>query len=350
MTSDSTLSPDAIPPAALAVRLATSYQASQALIVAAKLGIPDLLGAGALGSEEIARATETNPDSMHRFLRALAAFGLVKDIGSRKFELAQVGHALRSDVPNSVRPIVLLFGDEHFWQSFSCLQECLKTGKNAFHLLFGNENNFEYYEKNPELASIFDAGMSALSARTGPALTKAYDFSEVRRIVDVGGGHGKVIAAILRAYPRLKGTVFDLPNVVEGASPLLASEGVSDRCDVVAGNMFDAVPAGGDAYLLSHIIHDWDDIRAAKVLQACREAIPANGKVLILDRVMPEVVEPHSIAEANHLLDLTMMLRTPGGRERTANQFQALLSTAGLRLRRILPTEGPDSVVEAVCG
>jgi SAM-dependent methyltransferase len=335
------------PPSAVAARLAMAYMASQAVHAAVKLGVADVLSKGALTFGEIAQATQAQPDRMHRLLRALTAFGVVKDLGSGRFELTQVGDCLRSGSPASVRPLVLLLGSDNFWHAFSSLDTCVKTGQNAYQILHGLESSFAYYEKHPEAGRVFDDAMSANSALVGASAAKAYDFSDVGRVVDVGGGHGKVLASILKAHPTLRGTLFDLPRVVEGASAFLAKEGVADRCEAVGGDMFASVPAGGDIYLLSHVIHDWDDHHSAKVLQVCRRAMEPSAKLLILDRVMPEHIEPNPMVQANVLLDLRMMVGTVGGRERTAEEFKSILCAADLQLTRVIPTPAPVSIVEA---
>jgi hypothetical protein len=335
------------PASAIATRLAMGYIASQAMIVATKLGIADLLSKGALTSGEIARSTETQPGTIHRLLRALAAFDIVRDLGSGRFELTPVGDCLRVDSPNSVRPLVLLFGSESFWQTFASLDACIKTGQNAYQILHGLESSFAYYEKHPDVARVFDDAMSAGSALIGATAARTYDFSGIGRVVDVGGGHGKVLASILKANPNLRGTLFDLPRVAEGASALLAKEGVADRCESVGGDMFASVPAGGDVYLLSHVIHDWDDAHAVKVLQVCRRAMAPMAKLLILDRVMPERIDPNPIVQGNVMLDLRMLVGTVGGRERTTEEFKSLLNAADLRLTRVIPTPAPVSIVEA---
>ena len=336
-----------VPPAAVAMGLATAYQASQAVVVAATLGISDFLAKGAMSSSEIALKTATHPDRMHRLLRVLAAFGVVNDIGSERFELTPVGDCLRADAPNSVRPLVLMYGGGPFWQTVVSLADCVRTGRNGFELLYGLDGCFAYLEKHPDPARIFDDAMSGRSSITGPAAAEAYDFTGVGHIIDVAGGHGQMLAWILKAHPHLRGTLFDLPRVVENAASLLAREGISDRCDIVGGDMFAAVPAGGDLYLLSRVIHDWDDARAITLLQACRRAMAPTSKLLILDRVMPDQIAAGPSAQSNVLLDLSMMLWTTGGRERTSAEFEALLSAAELRLHRIIPMPIPDSLVEA---
>jgi hypothetical protein len=325
-----------------------AYMASQAVHAATKLGVADVLSKGALTFDEIARATQSQPDKIHRLLRALAAFDVVKDLGSGRFELTQAGDCLRADSPTSVRPLVLLLGSESFYGAFASLDACVKTGENAYQILHGLESSFVYYERHPNAGRIFDDAMSANSALVGATAAKAYDFSGVGRVVDVGGGHGKVLASILKAHLNLRGVLFDLPRVIEGASAFLAREGVADRCEAVGGDMFKSVPAGGDVYVLSHVIHDWDDEHSTKVLQVCRRGMAPSAKLLILDRVMPERVEADTMAQGNVLLDLRMMVGTVGGRERTAEEFKALLRTAHLQLARVIPTPAPVSVIEAI--
>jgi hypothetical protein len=337
-----------LPPSAVAIGLATAYQASQALIVAVKLGIPDLLGKGGKCSAEIAKETGSQPDMMQRLLRALAAFDVVRDLGAGQFELTPIGDCLRADSANSVRPLVLMFGSETFWQTGASLLECVSTGKNAFQLLHGMEAIFAYLETHPDLARIFDDAMTGRSAITAQAAAEASDFGAVRRIIDVAGGHGRMLASILKAHPHLRGILFDLPRTVERASSLLLTEGVADRCEVVGGDMFASVPAGGDLYLLSRVIHDWGDPRATEILGCCRRAMGPKARLLILDRVMPERIEAGPTVQSHALLDLTMMMCTGGGRERTAAELEAIVSAAGLRLERVIPMRIPDSLIEAV--
>ena len=335
------------PPSAVAMRLATAYIASQAVNVATKFGIPDILGHAAMTAVEIAQATGAQAHMMRRLLRALAAFDVVKDLGTGKFQLTPVGQCLRSDASNSVRPLVAMFGSESFWKTFASLTDCIKTGRNAYQILYDLDCSFAYYEKHPDIAQIFDDAMSTVSAFTGPATAEAYDFARVKHIIDIGGGHGRFIASVLKAHPHLRGTLFDLPRVVEGAPTLLAKEGVADRCEVVGGDMFNSVPTGGDIYLLCQVIHDWDYEHARKILHACRLAMAPAAKLVILDRVMPERIEPNPLVQANVLLDLRMLVGTCGGLERTADEFAALLRAAAFRLERIIPSRMPASLVEA---
>jgi hypothetical protein len=334
-----------LPPQAIAIQLARAFQVSRAVHVAAKMGVPDVLGSGAKTFSEIAETTGTEADRMRRLLRMLASVDVVRDLGEGRFELTPVGDCLRVDAPRSVRAVALL-NSEVFWPAVDSLADCIRTGKNAFQIQHGLDGAFAYLAQHPELAAVFDNAMSAFSTLTGPALAMGYDFANVGRVVDVGGGHGKVLASILKAHPHLRGTLLDMPSVVEGAPALLAREGVADRCEVVGGDMFTAVPAGGNVYLLSHVIHDWEDAPATQVLQACRRAMAPEARLVIVDQVLPERVEPNSAAASGLLLDLTMMVML-AGRERTASEFRALLAAAGLRLERVIPMQIADSLVEA---
>jgi orsellinic acid C2-O-methyltransferase len=334
------------PSQAIAIQLVRACQLSRAVQVAAKLGVPDVLGSGARTFAEVAQVTRTEADRMRRLLRLLASIDVVRDLGEGRFELTAVGDCLRADVPHSVRAIALL-NSEGFWPAFGSLADCIRTGKNAYQIQHGLDGAFSYMAQNPELAAIFDDAMSAYSTFTGPAVAQSYDFSNVRRVVDVGGGHGKVLATILKAHPHLFGTLLDMPSVVEGAPPLLAREDVADRCEVVGGDMFASVPAGGDVYLLSHIIHDWEDEPATRILRACRRAMAPEARLIIADRVLPERVEADPVAAGDLLLDLGMMVML-AGRERTESEFEALLATAGLRLQRVISLPIPDHIIEAV--
>jgi SAM-dependent methyltransferase len=311
---------------------------------AARLGVADALGGDAKTYEEVARETGTHPDRMRRFLRALASLDVVRDLGEGRFELTPVGHCLRADVPGSLRPFLLMA--DSMWGELRHLPDCLRTGKNGFELGYG-QAPFSVISQDPERAAIFNDAMSTLSVATGAAVAKAYDFADARRIVDVAGGHGKVLASILAAHPHLTGTLFDMPSVVAGAGALLAREGVADRCEVVGGDMFASVPQGGDIYLLSHIVHDWEDAPARQILQSCRRVMRPEARLLVVDLVLPERVKPDPRVAGDMLFDLMMMVAM-GGRERTAGELEALLGSAGLQLQRVLPLPIPDKLAEAV--
>lgn len=332
--------------AAAAIRLALAYQLSHALYVATRLGIWDLLATGVSTVPEIAGRAGAHPGSMQRLLRALAAFDLVRDAGSDRFQLTRAGQCLTANSPCSVRPLILMYGSEHARQMFGHLEDCIVTGRSAYEIAFGLESGFRYLQGRPDLAQVFNEGMSAASKFTGAAIAETYDFAGIRHVVDVGGGHGEVLATILGAHPHMCGTILELPSVIEGARGTLAREGLADRCTLVAGDMFTGVPEG-DLHLLVHIVHNWDDEAALTVLRSCRRAMREGGRLLILDRVMPERIEPSEAVLGNALMDLMMLVRTPGGRERTAAGFGALLAGAGLQLRRILPLDISEALIEA---
>jgi SAM-dependent methyltransferase len=347
MAIDDTPRTRPLSPPAMAAWLTMAYRGSQAVIAATRLSVPDALGQGPRTSAEVAQATATRADTMHRLLRALAAFGVVRDLGDGRFELTPVGDCLRADVPDSVRPMALMYGSDSSWEACGQLAECVRTGQTAYRIVHGVDNLFPYLDNHPEQARIFDAGQSASAALVGAVAAQAYDFSGIDRIVDVGGGRGTVLASILRAYPSVRGTLIDLPRVAQAAADHFAKAGLSDRAEAVGGDMFEGVPTGGDLYLLSHVIHDWGDEDSIRILQSCHRAMPAGAKLVILDRVMPERIEPGLEVQIKVVQDITMMIAHGAARERTAREFETLLQAAGLRLLRIVPTAAPVSIVEA---
>jgi hypothetical protein len=334
-------------PAATVLRIATGYQASQMLFVATKLGIADLLASGAKTSKELARATDTDTGALYRLLRALTAYGVVSESEPGLFSATPLSECLRSDAPMSLRPLVVLYDDENFWLTARAYGECVRTGETAFKRLFGVETSFDYYPDHPELGRRFDDAMTVLSGMTSAAVVKALDSAGAKVLVDVAGGHGRLMAALLKANPKVRGILFDLPRVVEGASSLLEKQGVAERCETIGGDIFESIPRGGDIYMLSRIIHDWDDEHAKSILQNCAAAMGKQSKLVIVDIVLPDTIEPSPGVQSQVLLDLNMLART-GGRERTASEFRALLESAGLWLDRVTPTGTAVSLVEAV--
>jgi O-methyltransferase domain/Dimerisation domain len=322
-------------------RLVNGYQVTQAIHVAATLGIADLLGDGARSSDELAAATETHARSLHRVLRALAAVGVLHEDGEGRFSLTEIGACLRSDAPEPVGGWAVYVGTPAHFQAWGALLHTVRTGENAFASVHG-VGVWEYRVAHPEDGAIFDRAMSDTSRRANAHLLEAYDFGRFGRLVDVGGGHGALLAAVLAAHPALRGVLFDQPQVVAGAPAVLEAAGVSDRCEVVGGSFFDAVPPGGDAYLLKAIVHDWEDPEAIEILRGCRAAVADDGAVLVVER---ELGPPNSEPDAK-LSDLNMMVG-PGGRERTRDEFAALLSAAGFELQRVVPTAIGLSVFEA---
>jgi hypothetical protein len=241
-----------------------------------------------------------------------------------------------------------MYGYDEYWRCWGELEHCVRTGETAAAHLFGPGDAFARYAADPALSAAMNAGLTALSTTVARAIVAAYDFSGAERLVDVGGGQGQLLAAILRVNPALRGTLFDRPNVVAAAPRVLAEAGVADRCEVVGGDFFDGVPPGADLYLLSRVLNSFDEDRAVAVLRACRAALTRPGaRLLLAERLLPERVGPGPAAQENMLADLNMLVRT-GGRNHSVGEFQAMLAEAGMRLDRVVPTDGPVSLVEAV--
>jgi SAM-dependent methyltransferase len=320
--------------------MATGYWLSRCLYVAAKLGLADALAAGELSVETLAQKVGANPDALYRVLRALASVGVFSETENRSFRLTPLATYLQKDVPGSVRSLTIMMGEEHY-HAWGNLLHSVKTGGCAFDAVYGMPI-FEYYHQNPEPAVIFNEAMGNFSTAEIQAVLEVYDFSSFSTIVDAGGGYGSFIRKILQRYPRTRGIVFDAPDVIGGAVELLAAAGLGDRSSCVGGNFFESVPAGGDAYLLKHIVHDWSDADSLKILQNCRRAIEPNGKLLLVEQVVPPGNDP----SMSKLLDINMLAVCSGGRERTEAQYEELLQKAGFRLERVVPTPSEVSVIE----
>lgn len=318
----------------------TAYWISQAIYAAAKFGIADHLKDGPRNVEELAAATSTNPDALYRLLRALASKGIFAEGKPRQFSLTPLAETLRSDVPGSKRALALMSGDEQF-RAWAEIEYSIQTGKIAFEKVFGKPV-FDYLGANPDKARIFDAAMVGIHGRESDAVFDAYDFSGIGVVADIGGGNGSQITGLLQRHTAMKGILFDLPHVIERARDRIKSAGLSDRCEPVAGNFFEAVPPGADAYMMRHIIHDWDDEKSLTILRNCHQAMPADGKLLVVESVIPPGNEPFG----GKFLDLVMLL-IPGGKERTEDEYRALFAKAGFDLKRVIPTATEVSVLEA---
>ena len=332
----------AMPPEAFLTQLAFGAMMTQALYVAARLGVADLLAAKPQTVSDLAAATKTHERSLYRLLRSLASAGIFEEIEPKVFAHTPYSEPLRSDAPNSMRNGVIFMGEEWHWRAWGDMLYSVQTGKPAWGHVHGAEV-FDYLSENPRQAEIFNNAMTDMSVVTAPVVVEAYDFSGIKTLTDIAGGHGYLLAQVLRANPNMKGILFDVPPVIAGAGELLEKEGVSERVEKVSGDFFAAVPTNADAYMMKHIIHDWDDERATKILQNIQQAMSPDGKVLIVEVVVPEGNEPHY----SKLLDLEMLV-SPGGIERTAREYSELLAAAGLRLTRIIPTKSPFSIIEGV--
>ncbi|MGD0946468.1 MAG: methyltransferase [Candidatus Binatia bacterium] len=320
-------------------RLIDGYRISQAIHVAAVLGVADHMAAGPRASDEIAAAVGAHPQSLYRLLRALAAVGVFREHEHRRFSLTAMGECLRSDAEQSMRPSATYLGQAYRWQTWGQLLHSVKTGENAFRALHGVDP-WTYRERHPEQSAIFNAAMTANSRFVDGALVEAYDFSRFGRIADIGGGQGPLLAAILAANPQARGVLFDLPNVIATAAPVLEAAGVGNRCEVVGGSMFESVPEGCAAYLMKFVLHDWDDADCVRILQNCRRAMQSDARLFVIERLVGAPNEGPAVK----LSDLNMLLVT-GGQERTREEFAALFRAGGFRLADILSASDAMSVI-----
>jgi len=323
-----------MPPAVVLNQMLTASWLAQAISVSAELGVADRLAAGPLTPADLAKLTGSNAGALYRTLRALASAGIFRQNENGQFEQTPLSECLRSDAPGSMRAWARACGAKWFWDMLGELNSCVRRGeKSSF-------NTWEYFEQNREDGEVFNQAMTSFSAsEIGPILAN-YDFSGIRKLLDLAGGHGSLLAAVLEANPGMEGVLFDAPSVIEGARPLIQASKVAGRCELMAGDFFASVPSGADAIMMKHILHDWDDENSLKILRACHAALPDGGKLLVIDAVIPAGNEP----SVGKQLDLVMFLI--GGRERTDAEFRALFDAAGFELTRIVATPSPVSVVE----
>jgi O-methyltransferase domain len=338
---------DAVPASKNPFELVANHGVAQVVHVAAQLGLADLLADGPRRIEELAAATNAHTPSLARLLRMLAALGIVAEESDGRISLTPYGAPLRRGVPGSVRDRVLFFAGDWYWRSWGELLYSVRTGEPAFDHVFGM-SNFAYWEHNPEAGAVHDANFSEMARDVAPTLAAAYDYSRFGTIADIGGSEGPLLAAILRRNLGVHGILFDLPHVVTGAPAVLAAAGVAERCTVVGGDFFTAVPAGADAYLLKYIIHDWDDERALAILRQCRAAMNTGATLLLIEQLLPDRFESGAAAIPTAQVNLHMLLLTPGGRERTVGEFRGLLDTAGFALQQVIPTGTPFFIFEAL--
>lgn len=331
----------AVPANVALFELAQGAWLTQALYVATKLGIADALRDGPRSAEDVASQVGADPGATYRVMRALASNGVFKLRGGR-FRLTRVGQALRSDYHGSIAPMLAMVGSPEHWEHWSSLVHSVQTGGTAVERLRGAPI-FTYLETNPGYAAIFNDAMTGVSAMAIEMAVPRYDFTDRKLIVDVGGGHGALLAAVLARAPQARGVLFDLPSVLDGAGARFEDAGVAQRCTLQGGSFFEAVPDGADLYLMKTVIHDWDDDKSLTILRNVRTAIAADGKLLLMELVLPEGAPPHP----GMLLDLEMLVHA-GGLERTANEYRSLLSRAGFRLTRVIRSAGPMSIVEAL--
>jgi hypothetical protein len=329
--------------AAAVLRMIWGIHISRAVYVAAELGIADSMAGGPMTAAQLAQATQTHEPSLYRVLRLLASLGLLTEHDNRSFSLTLLGERLRTDVPASMRSWAMLVESLGGVRAFEPIIETVKTGKPGVDIAYGM-NIFEFIAQHRELAQGFHAAMSERTAAFAPSVATGYDFSGMRTVADIGGGKGTLLAAILRAHGHLRGVLLERPAPATEARDVLRGAGVADRCEIITGDFFAGVPEGADGYILANVLHDWDDVRAVRILGNCRQAMGAGGRALIVERLIPD--DP---ADAVPVLlsDLNMLVFT-GGQERTNAEYGELLTAAGLDLGRVQPVASPYGVIEGL--
>ncbi len=331
------------PPEAQLLQIATGFFASQAIYVAAKLKISDILADGPKSVADLAKDTETDEHSLYRCLRSIASIGVFEELADRTFANTAVSEALRSDHPHSARDMTIWMLEEPHWRVYGELLYSVQTGKTAWDKVYGEPVFASLFGSQKELGTIFNRAMTSFSQQTIPAILAAYDFADAGTIADIAGGYGHLLGAVLGKYPDAKGILFEVQPVLEGAPAMMDSHGVADRVEMIAGDFTEAVPVRADIYMLKHIMHDWYDDKNQAILGHIRSEMPDDARVLIIDAVVPPPGVPHF----SKFLDLEMLM-LPGGMERTEDEFRSLLESSGFKMMRVIPTHSPVSIVEAV--
>ncbi len=304
------------------------YRENQLIYAAAALNISDYLKKGGRTLDELAELTQTNRDFLFRFIRACVSIGLYSEKSNRYF-LNKAGNMLVSGITNTLRPIAMMRGDETNWKPWGELLYALKTGKNSFTKVFGTDL-FDYFSKNPDSGKNFNKSMSAFTSWETPAILRKYNFSAFRNIIDIGGGNGGFLMKIIEKNSYANGMVYDIKEVKKEAEDNLSTSGMNGRISFISGNMFDSIPEGGDCYIIKRVLHDWDDENVLKILKICRKAVKPESKLLIIEYI---------ISKNNHLgilNDIQMMVTFPGGRERTIQEFNSLVSKAGFKIGKTI--------------
>jgi O-methyltransferase len=324
-----------------ALRLIGAYRISRFMGILADLGLPDRIAAEQQSADSLATACGVHAPSLRRLLRLLVAAEVLEQDERGRFRLTPIGEELKAD---RLGPLARYFGAPFHWEAWARADHSIRTGDCAFDFVYGM-HDWDYFAKNPDAGALFDAAMSANTSGLAKAVVNACDFSRFAVVADVDGGDGTLLAEILRACPRVRGILFDLPTVIERARPRMAERGVTDRCEPVAGSFLESVPRGADAYAMKAILHDWEDVIAAKIVANVRQAADAGSVLLVVERVLPERVGPGDLEAL--LADVLMMVGT-GGLERTEAEYGRLFSSGGYQLERVVPTGTAVSVLEAV--
>jgi hypothetical protein len=335
------------PPGLALYRIGIGHYFSRALALAAKIGVADFLKDGPRGYADLAQETRTHAPSLNRVMRLLASVGVFEEGEGGTFALTPLGELLRTGVPGSMRSSVQLFAGVGIQDSWKELEYCVQTGEPAFRRNSPDADAFSFIRNDPEAARIFDEAMAAFAPLTAAAIAAAYDFSSFGKLVDLGGGNGSLLVGILKANPNLRGVVFDLPHAAEKACAKIAEAGVQSRCEAVGGDFFKEVPAGADAYIIKHVIHDWNDDRATAILHNVHRAMPPHGKLLIAEGVYPPRIDQSDSGRGAAANDVNMLVCT-GGRQRSEAEFRALYAAAGFRITKIVPTPARLSLIEGV--
>lgn len=328
--------------------LIAGYWVSRLIYVAARLGIADLLSSGPRTADDMAAATGTKAWALYRILRTLSSYGVFEEVKGKRFKLTPLGNTLRTDVPASMHGFALMLVEKHVWDAWEQLLYAAQTGELPFDKIFGMPF-YQYLERHPHDLKVFGEAMTSLSGTENPAIARAfqrvYKPSAMGTVVDVAGGHGSLLAMILKSNRKLKGVLFDLPHVIAraGTDRHVTAKGITERCTLVSGDFFASVPDGGDVYFLKYILHNWDDESCVRILANCRQAMGKKGRVLVAD----PVISAGNGQEWAKLLDIQMMVVVKGA-ERTRDEFAALFKKAGLKLVKVTPTSSPLSLVEAV--
>ena len=342
LTMSNKTAPNPAPPPHVGIlQILNGAHVAGAVSCLAQLGIPDLLESGPRSAEELANQIGAQPDALYRLMRATACVGVLTEDSEGRFSQTPMSAVLCSEAEPGLRGLAIMGGREWHGRGWSNLEYCVKTGKQALDKIYGMPV-FEFFSKNPEEAQIFDDAMTGLSSIDGPAVADAYNFEGIHTIVDVAGGRGLLLATLLEKNPHLKGTLYEMPHVLAGAKNG-ALQPFIDRCTLASGDMFSSVPAGADAYIMKHIIHDWPDDACIKLLRACRQGVNPGGKLLVVDCV----IQPGNNFSPGKFLDLQMLI-FPSGRERSEAQFSGLLAMAGWKLSRVISTMAQDSIVEGL--
>jgi ubiquinone/menaquinone biosynthesis C-methylase UbiE len=330
------------PPPVAMLQLISGFWISRCIYITAKLGIADLVKQEPKTAGDLAAASGANASSLFRVLRALASVGIFTQDDKDRFGITPLSEMLLADVPGSLRAFAMTeLGEEHY-PAWGDLLHSVRTGEIAFDHTFGMDI-WKYFAQHPDNARIFNDAMSGVTVQANEAVHAAYDFPGINTLIDIGGGHGRLITSILRRNPQMHGILFDSPQVIDGARESVQRSDVTQRCELIGGNFFESVPLGGDAHILKWIIHDWDDEKSLMILRNSHRALAENGKLILVEAVVP----PGSELHFSKFMDLNMLVMT-GGRERSEEEFRRLYEASGFRLNRIVPTESPFSVIEGV--